>query len=84
MMTRDKKRVEMAIRECENVKREVEGEIKVKEMKLKGLEGGVENDLMTVADLYYKLTLANFNLGLTEKKVAKYEKYIQTNFKDKR
>lgn len=83
MMTRDKKRVEMAIRECENVKREVEGEIRVKEMKLKGLDG-VDSDLMGVADLYYKLTLANFNLALTEKKVAKYEKYIQTNFKDKR
>jgi len=84
LMTRDKKRVEMAIKECENVKREVEGEIRVKEMKLKGFEGNLDNELMAVAELYYKLTLANFNLALSEKKAAKYEKYIQTNFKDKR
>ena len=73
----------MAIKETENVKREVEGEIRVKEGRMKGIEGNVETDVLAVAELYYKLTLANFNLALSERKAAKYEKYIQTNFKDK-
>jgi hypothetical protein len=82
-MTRDKKRVELAIKETENVKREVESDIRVKENRVKGLESSVEPEVLTIAELYYKLTLANFNLALSERKAAKYEKYIQTNFKDK-
>ena len=83
LMTRDKKRVEMAIKETENVKREVESDIRVKENKVKGMDGNVEPEILAIAELYYKLTLANFNLALSERKAAKYEKYIQTNFKDK-
>ena len=82
-MTRDKKRVELAIKETENLKREVESDIRVKENRVKGLESNVEPEVLTIAELYYKLTLANFNLALSERKAAKYEKYIQTNFKDK-
>ena len=83
LMTRDKKRVELAIKETENVKREVESDIRVKENRAKGLEGSVEPEVLTLAELYYKLTLANFNLALSERKAGKYEKYIQANFKEK-
>ena len=69
-MTRDKKRVEMAIKETENVKREVESDIRVKENKVKGMDGNVEPEILAIAELYYKLTLANFNLALSERKAA--------------
>jgi hypothetical protein len=83
LITRDKKRVELAIKETENVKREVESDIRVKENRIKNFDGSIEPEVATIAELYYKLTLANFNLALSERKAAKYEKYIQVNFKDK-
>ncbi|OMJ72175.1 hypothetical protein SteCoe_29441 [Stentor coeruleus] len=83
MMTRDKKRVEIAFKETESTRREVEGDIRVKEARLKTLEPTCDPDVLNLAEMYYKMTLAASNLALSEKKVAKYEKYIQANFKDK-
>jgi hypothetical protein len=83
LMTRDKKRVEIALKETEAAKREAESDIRVKDAKLKSIETAADPEIANAADLYYKLALANANLAISEKKAAKYERYIQTNFKDR-
>ena len=83
LMTRDKKRIESALKETEITRKELEGEIKVKEAKLKTLELSADPETLNIADLYYKLSLASSALAISEKKAAKYDRYIQTNFKDK-
>ena len=82
-MTRDKKRVEIGLKDTETAKKEAENEIRVKEARLKNIEATADPEILNLSELYYKLTLANSVLANTEKKAIKYEKYIQTNFKDK-
>jgi hypothetical protein len=83
MMTRDKKRLEIGLKETETARKEAEGEIRVKEIRLKSLESSADSELLNTSELYYKLSMASSALALAERKAAKYEKYIQVNFKDK-
>ena len=83
LMSRDKKRVEIGLKETEAVRKENESDIKVKEARVKVLEASVDPELLALSELYYKLSMATSGLANTEKKVAKYERYIQINFKDK-
>ena len=82
-MTRDKKRVELGLKETETIRKDCENDVRVKEVKLKALELTADSEMLALAELHYKLSLSTSMLAISEKKVAKYERYIQTNFKDK-
>jgi hypothetical protein len=83
-LKKERKRLENAIRDSEASKRELEAENKALESKLKVLDGTADKELLTVAELQQQLTMANQMLAHSEKKVARYERYIQNNLKEKR
>ena len=56
-MTRDRKRVELGLKETETIRKESENEVRVKEVKLKTLESTADAEMLVLAELHYRLSL---------------------------
>lgn len=65
-------------------RRELEAKCKSKDAKLSVLLKGSTRECLGIAELYQSISTNNQILSQSEKKVSRYERYIQQNMRDRR
>ncbi|CAG9321604.1 unnamed protein product [Blepharisma stoltei] len=84
MMAREKKRVEKVLKNTEKARKDLHTELRNKETLIRDLEQVNNKETISLANLYYEVTLAAHKLAQSEKKADRLEDYIRTHYKNKR